>query len=271
MFWNKKTHYHANHFKKAKQVHSETDFSMSSSLVLCCSSCLYSKLCKIIFVVWLFIYTCSLLSMDTDMNKWYKCACLSFCLSVCPSGRLRLNKQLCLWSKEEATRVFCLLPHFTTHRHILIHTATHPCECPARLIFYLSRFVAFLTPCFFCPTQSLPLPPLLGVKLVRSQTKRNAAPCDLSPTARRGAGLDEGARGQLQSCAQACKETHTHAHKARLLVKTHTLWFLQFYMPWRSSECAALLQSVLYVITSGSVGCWALVCVCLWTHEWSAA
>lgn len=146
------------------------------------------------------------------MNKWYKCVCLSLCLCVCPLGQLRLNKQLCLWSKEEpqGSSVYWSI---SAHRHTKCshaRTEIHTHECPVLLIFYLPRSVAYLTPGVFY-SLSLSLCPLCSV-LARSQTERNATLCDLSPTPRRGAALDEGVRGQLQSCAWAWREMHVHTH-----------------------------------------------------------
>ena len=138
-----------------------------------------------------------------------------------------------------ATRVFCLVVHFSsythTHTHTHMHTHTHTPECPALLIFYLPCSVAFLPLCVFSLSFFLPLSLSLSLSapsaqcsarsLVRSQTERNATPCDLSPTTRRGAGLDKGARGQLQSCARAWKKTHTDTYTESQVVSynTHTL------------------------------------------------
>lgn len=95
------------------------------------------------------------------MNKWYKCVCLSLCLCVSPLGQLRLNKQLCLWSKEEpqGSSVYWSI---SAHRHTKrshARTETHTHECPVLLIFYLPCSVAYMT-----PGVSLSLPPLLGAR-----------------------------------------------------------------------------------------------------------
>lgn len=144
------------------------------------------------------------------MNKWYKCVCLSFCLSL---GAAQ-TKQTAVFRKQgRATRVFCLVVHFNTHTHMLTCTHIHSPKCPALLIFYLP-------PCVFCPAQSLSThslflcwAPLLSVMLAHYKTKRNATPCDLSPTTRRGAGLDKRARG---SCSHVPgpgrKHTDTNIH-----------------------------------------------------------
>lgn len=99
------------------------------------------------------------------MNKWYKCVCLSLWLCVCPLGQLRLNKQLCLWSKEEpqGSSVYWSI---SAHRHTKCshaRTEIHTHECPVLLIFYLPRSVAYLTPGVFY-SLSFPLPPLLSAR-----------------------------------------------------------------------------------------------------------
>lgn len=144
------------------------------------------------------------------MNKWYKCVCLSFCLCVCPLGAAQTKQTAVFMKQGRATRVFCLVVHFSTRTHMLTCTHIHTPKCPVLLIFYLPCSVAFF-PLVFSVLLGLSLSwaPLLGVMLAHSQTERNATPCDLSPTTRRGAGLDKGARGQLQSCARGWKETHT--------------------------------------------------------------
>lgn len=137
--------------------------------------------------------------------------CLSVLLSACLSPGGAQTKQTAVFMKQgRATRVFCLVVQLSTHSHMLACAHIRTPKCPALLIFYLPCSVAFLPPCAFCSVSlSLMGPLLLGVMLACSQTERNATPCDLSPTTRRGAGLDKGARGQLQSCARGCKETHT--------------------------------------------------------------
>ena len=144
-----------------------------------------------------------------------------------------------------ATRVFCLVVHFSSHTHT--HTLTHMLTCTLihtlpnahRSSSFTCPALLHFCPCVFSLSLSLSLSRSLSLSLslsapsaqcsarslARSQTERNATPCDLSPTTRRGAGLDKGARGQLQSCARAWKKTHTDTYTQSQAVsyKTHSL------------------------------------------------
>lgn len=91
------------------------------------------------------------------MNKWYKCVCLSFCLCVCPLGAAQTKQTAVFMKQGRATRVFCLVVHFSTHTHMLTCTHIHTPKFPALLIFYLPCSVAFLPPCVLWPARSLAL------------------------------------------------------------------------------------------------------------------
>lgn len=147
------------------------------------------------------------------MRTWINDINVSVCPSVCPLGRLRLNKQLCLWSREEpqGSSVWWSI---STHTPICshVHTYTVPNALHSSSFTCPLVFSALLS---LSPTLSLFLSwaPLLSVTLAHYKNKRNATPCDLSPTTRRGAGLDKRARG---SCSHVPgpgrKHTDTNIH-----------------------------------------------------------
>lgn len=175
--------------------------------------------------------------------------CLLLLLSVCLSQGAVQTKQTAVFMKQgRATRVFCLVVHFNTHVYICAHA---PSQIP-----FASRPLPALLP--FLPAHScwasLSLP-----WLAPSQTARNATRCDLSPTTRRGAGLDKGPAAVMCPGPEGKSKA-----EPRLSGKTHTRLscsVVYFTHRFSSGRWAVLLPSL-------SLAAWEIVehraLVCVW-------
>lgn len=114
--------------------------------------------------VLLFIYAPSFFSMNADMNKWYKCVRLSFCLCGCPL-RVAQTKQTAVFMKQRrATRVFCLLVHFRSRRHVLMCTQKH-CTCPLMPLLLIPSSFTCCTLSHFWPAVFSSLPIALSLSV----------------------------------------------------------------------------------------------------------
>lgn len=167
------------------------------------------------------------------MNKWYKCVCLSFCLSL---GAAQTKQTAVFMKQGRATRVFCLVVHFSTpshtHTHQYAHTNAHmhthtvlkPCAphlLPALLcclfapLCFLALLVLSLSPLAQCNARSL----------VHSLSDREECHSVWPLTYN-----EEGCRFRQESkgaaavmCPGLEGNTHRHkTHRARLLAKIHT-------------------------------------------------
>lgn len=144
--------------------------------------------------------------------------CLSVLLSVGLSPEVAQTKQTAVFMKQRrATRAFCLVVHFSTHTRTPICSHVHS-QMPRAPHLLPAPLCCIPTPCVFCSAQSLALSGPRACSV--SQTARNATLPDLSPTTRRGAGLDKRAKGQLQSCACVGEETGVVNSNTHTLILT---------------------------------------------------
>lgn len=96
-------------------------------------------------------------------------------LSVGLSPEVAQTKQTAVFMKQgRATRVFCLVVHFSTHTHTHPYARVHTPQCPALLIFYLPCSVAFPPLVFSAPLS----PPLSWAPPPTSQSSLSFSDCE---------------------------------------------------------------------------------------------
>ncbi len=149
--------------------------------------------------------------------------CLSVLLSVCLSLGAAQTKQTAVFMKQgRATRVFCLVVHFSTHTHTHTHMLTcthvHTPKYPALLIFYLPCSVEFLPPCVFCPAQSLsrsrsaPSAQCKACSLSDREECHSVWPLTYNKEGCRFRQESEGAAAVMCPGLEGNTHTHTHTH-----------------------------------------------------------